>query len=123
HWGASASLLPPHLITEGDRSCAVCGVQEARWQFPLTYEHPSLGKRPFGLIALCLSATDDSPITRFNDAMLHALLERGVDKINLTLSQLGLQEELSRLSYEDALTGLKNRRFLDELLEREIQLA
>ena len=31
--------------------------------------------------------------------------------------------ELERLSYEDALTGLKNRRFFDEVFEREVALS
>lgn len=34
-----------------------------------------------------------------------------------------LREDFQRLSYEDALTGLKNRRYLDEALEREVSLA
>ncbi|WP_137169888.1 GGDEF domain-containing protein [Marinomonas sp. FW-1] len=48
------------------------------------------------------------------------LLERAVDKINMTLANLALREELQRFSYEDVLTKLKNRRFFTEVLEYEI---
>lgn len=41
----------------------------------------------------------------------------------MTLTSLKIRQDLQRLSYEDALSGLKNRRFLDEALAREVALA
>ncbi len=51
------------------------------------------------------------------------LLQRAVERINVVLANIALREELKRLSYEDDLTGLKNRRFLDEVLEHEVAAA
>ncbi|MFB8830416.1 GGDEF domain-containing protein [Azotobacter sp. CWF10] len=93
------------------------------WCFPLAFEHLRLGRRPLGLLALQVGDAELAIDAEFSHGTLHSLLERGVDRINLALSMLSLQEELGRFSYEDALTGLKNRRFLDELLAREIRLA
>lgn len=51
------------------------------------------------------------------------LLKRAVEKINITLANIALREELQRFSYEDELTGLKNRRFFSEVMEHEIAVA
>jgi diguanylate cyclase (GGDEF)-like protein len=51
------------------------------------------------------------------------LLKRAVEKINITLANIALREELQRFSYEDELTGLKNRRFFSEVIEYEIAAA
>ena len=51
------------------------------------------------------------------------LLKRTVEKINITLANIALREELQRFSYEDELTGLKNRRFFSEVMECEIAAA
>lgn len=51
------------------------------------------------------------------------LLHRAVDKISIVLANIALREELQRFSYEDDLTGLKNRRFLEDVLEHEVAIA
>lgn len=51
------------------------------------------------------------------------LLKRAVEKISMVLTNIALREELQRYSYEDDLTGLKNRRFLDDVLEYEVATA
>lgn len=51
------------------------------------------------------------------------LLKRAIEKINITLANISLREELQRFSYEDELTGLKNRRFFSEVMEHEITAA
>lgn len=51
------------------------------------------------------------------------LLKRAIEKINITLANIALREELQRFSYEDELTGLKNRRFFSEVMECEIAAA
>ena len=45
------------------------------------------------------------------------------ERLSMTLTSLKIRQDLQRLSYEDALSGLKNRRFLDEALAREVALA
>lgn len=56
-------------------------------------------------------------------AQLFLSLEQAMQKIAITLSTLELREELERMSYEDSLTGLKNRRFFEEILRHEVALA
>lgn len=51
------------------------------------------------------------------------LLQRGMEKISITLANIVLREELQRFSYEDELTGLKNRRFFSEVLDYEVSAA
>lgn len=93
------------------------------WPFRLHYEHPQLGDCDFGLLLVRAPAGEDD-----NDALDYRrlwwqMLGRAVEKINLSLSLLALQDELRVLSYQDGLTGLKNCRFLDEVLAREITVA
>lgn len=54
---------------------------------------------------------------------LESFLDRVVERLGVTLSSIHIREALQRLSFEDALTGLKNRRFFDESLPRELQRA
>jgi diguanylate cyclase (GGDEF)-like protein len=50
-------------------------------------------------------------------------LRQGIQKIGITISGINLREELQKYSYEDALTGLKNRRYFDQLFEHETAVA
>ncbi|MDL0431814.1 diguanylate cyclase [Marinobacter sp. TBZ242] len=59
----------------------------------------------------------------YGTARLIQALNQGVQKIGIALSSISLREELHRYSYEDALTGLKNRRYFDQLLEHESAVA
>ncbi|EIC22125.1 sensor domain-containing diguanylate cyclase [Thiorhodovibrio frisius] len=101
------------------------------WPFRLHYEHPQFGRTDFGLLLLRAPAGEASDQTSSKAGgelpeetlLWWRFLERAVEKINLSLSLLALQDELRVLSYEDGLTGLKNRRFLDEILSREIAVA
>lgn len=54
---------------------------------------------------------------------LKEFISRANQRLAVTLSSIKLREELQRFSFEDALTGLQNRRFFDEALIRDIQLA
>lgn len=56
-------------------------------------------------------------------ARLFQSLSQSVQKIGIALSSISLREELHKYSYEDALTGLKNRRYFDQLLEHESAVA
>jgi len=61
--------------------------------------------------------------SQFGAAKLFQTLSQGIQKIDVTISGISLREELQRYSYEDALTGLKNRRYFDQLLEHESAVA
>ncbi|MBW7472123.1 diguanylate cyclase [Marinobacter sp. F4218] len=50
-------------------------------------------------------------------------LDQAIQRIGITLSSIALREELQKFSYEDALTGLKNRRYFDQLFEHECAVA
>ena len=58
-----------------------------------------------------------------SDAPMDEFIHRILARLQVTLSSISLRENLQRMSFEDALTGLKNRRYFDEALEREQQLA
>ena len=60
-------------------------------------------------------APEHCPVSTFMQ-----LIQRAIDKISGTLTNIALREELQRFSYEDVLTNLKNRRFFTEFLEHEI---
>jgi diguanylate cyclase (GGDEF)-like protein len=57
------------------------------------------------------------------DAIPQALAEAVAEQISLCLGNLALRERLRELTITDPLTGLYNRRFVAELLAREIQRA
>jgi diguanylate cyclase (GGDEF)-like protein len=59
----------------------------------------------------------------FGSARFIATLEQASQRIGITLSSIALREELQKFSYEDALTGLKNRRYFDQLFEHECAVA
>lgn len=61
--------------------------------------------------------------TDYGAARLFQALTQALQKIGIALSSIGLREELHKYSYEDALTGLKNRRYFDQLLEHESAVA
>lgn len=61
--------------------------------------------------------------TDYGTARLFQALSQGVQKIGMALSSISLREELHKYSYEDALTGLKNRRYFDQLFEHESAVA
>lgn len=58
-----------------------------------------------------------------SDENLDALISRVKLRLGVTLSSIKLREELHRFSFEDALTGLRNRRYFDDALHRETQLS
>ena len=54
---------------------------------------------------------------------LSSFFMRTSERLSMSLSAIRLRQDLQRLSYEDGLTGLKNRRYMDTALNREISLA
>ncbi len=76
----------------------------------------SVRGEPLGLLHVGTSSGQDG--ASFEDLRLLALKVGGV--IELALSNLALQETLRAQAIRDPLTGLFNRRFLDESLAREL---
>ncbi|WP_409523307.1 GGDEF domain-containing protein [Nitrincola sp. MINF-07-Sa-05] len=77
------------------------------------------GDHPFAKVYLDLGSLPSDDSRRMTKAFLLRMSER----IGVTLTSINLRECLQQMSYEDALTGLKNRRHLDDSLKREIALA
>ena len=91
-------------------------------RYQLQYEQPKSGTQVLAIIWVDL--TDNrSRATELEPLTLETLIDRGVERINLTLSQLALKSALNRFSYEDGLTGLKNRRYLDQTLPELLETA
>ena len=63
--------------------------------------------------------TVGSPMTETQQSLLHSFVEH----IALPLSNLKLRDTLRQQSIHDALTGLYNRRYLDEMFPTEIERA
>ncbi len=53
-------------------------------------------------------------------AALDDSIERMTDQLSLSLTNIELRERLENMALRDGLTGLYNRRFLDEMLERDL---
>ncbi len=90
--------------------------------FFLRVESAHSGTVPEGVLLL------DRPefpatVQDYGMARVIAWLHQSVEKVGITLSGLALRAELQRFSYEDSLTGLKNRRYFDELFRHERQVS
>ncbi|WP_404418084.1 diguanylate cyclase [Marinospirillum sp.] len=90
------------------------------YQWFLTLEDIHLGAQTFAKIHL---NPDPSLTDQHQLEQLNSFMGRVAERLSMSLTSLKIRQNLQRLSYEDALTGLKNRRFMDEALEREIALA
>lgn len=89
----------------------------------LDVQSASEGVRVLGLLMVEIPADFASRGSDYGAARLFHALSHGLQRISITLSSLCLHEELQKYSYEDALTGLKNRRYFDQLLEHETAVA
>ncbi len=65
----------------------------------------------------------DAAGSEYGVARLFAVLNQAIQRIGITLSSISLREELQKFSYEDALTGLKNRRYFDQLYQHQCAVA
>ncbi|MCI0510597.1 diguanylate cyclase [Chromohalobacter marismortui] len=77
-------------------------------------------EEPLGVLHLHLAR---SPDQADNDASQAQSAQGVAEDIALSLSNVRLREQLEEASIRDALTGLYNRRFLDETLTRELARA
>jgi diguanylate cyclase (GGDEF)-like protein/PAS domain S-box-containing protein len=106
----------PHLVLAGD-STARCGhaegVKSTYLCVPILAQGEALGIVHF-------QATDQSPA--FADSELsHKTTFAG--QVGLSIANIRLREALRSQSVKDPLTGLYNRRYLEEMLDREIRRA
>ncbi|KPQ30522.1 MAG: Response regulator containing a CheY-like receiver domain and a GGDEF domain [Marinobacter excellens HL-55] len=91
--------------------------------FFLRVEPDQTGNRPSGVLLLSRPELPEA-LVEYGTARIVAWVFQSIEKMGITLSGLVLREQLQRFSYEDGLTGLKNRRHFDEFFrhEREVSL-
>jgi len=98
----------------------VGGAQLCFW---LNVESASEGLVTDGVVLLESDGLFDSAESEYGVARLFAVLNQAIQRIGITLSSISLREELQKFSYEDALTGLKNRRYFDQLFQHQCAVA
>jgi diguanylate cyclase (GGDEF)-like protein/PAS domain S-box-containing protein len=106
----------PHLVVAGDSTapCAhAAGVKNSYLCIPILAQGETLG-------ILHLQATDDVP--QLNSAEL-SFKTTFAGQVGLSIANIRLRAALRTQSVRDALTGLYNRRYLEEVLDREIRRA
>ena len=105
-----------HLVVEGD-STAPCphaaGVKNTYLCIPILAQGETLG-------ILHLQATDESPRLEASELSFKTTF---AGQVGLSIANIRLREALRTQSVRDALTGLYNRRYLEEVLEREVRRA
>jgi len=106
----------PHLVVEGD-STAPCahaeGVKNTYLCIPILAQGETLG-------ILHLQATAEVPQLEPDDLSIKTTF---AGQVGLSIANIRLREALRTQSVRDALTGLYNRRYLEEVLEREVRRA
>ncbi|MCU1303289.1 MAG: diguanylate cyclase with sensor [Candidatus Sulfotelmatobacter sp.] len=106
----------PHLVVAGD-STAPCthavGVKNTYLCIPILAQGETLG-------ILHIQATEGAPHIESSDLSLKTTF---AGQVGLSIANIRLREALRTQSVRDALTGLYNRRYLEEVLEREVRRA
>jgi diguanylate cyclase (GGDEF)-like protein/PAS domain S-box-containing protein len=106
----------PHLVVAGDPT-APCvhasGVKNTYLCIPILAQGEALG-------ILHFQATDEAPVMA--DAEL-SFKTTFAGQVGLSVANIRLREALRAQSIKDPLTGLYNRRYLTEMLDREIRRA
>jgi diguanylate cyclase (GGDEF)-like protein/PAS domain S-box-containing protein len=106
----------PHLVVAGDSTapCAhAAGMKDTYLCIPILAQGEALG-------ILHFQATDEFPLLQ--DAEL-PLKTTFAGQVGLSIANIRLREALRTQSIRDPLTGLYNRRYLTETLDREIRRA
>jgi len=106
----------PHLVLAGDSTapCAhAAGIKNTYLCIPILAQGETLGIVHF-------QATDEAPTL---DASELSFKTTFAGQVGLSLANIRLREALRTQSIRDALTGLYNRRYLEETLDREMRRA
>ncbi|KHL56909.1 diguanylate cyclase [Xanthomonas cannabis] len=129
HWGeplvqSAPHLLPeecwalrrgqPHVIDDLARDALCAHIEEPGGQTPITTACLPMSAQGTQLGFLFLSSPGPGPMPRLEIA------EAAAEQLSLALSNLRLRESLRQQSIRDALTGLYNRRYLEESLSHEL---
>lgn len=112
-WG-DARDFPANLDIEADSSLG-----NRHLMLRIQYDTP-LEQRKLEAILLLDFNEESALVGELSRNTLQLLFTRAIERINLTLSKVALQQLLNRFSYEDALTELHNRRYLDQMLTHEL---
>jgi diguanylate cyclase len=86
-----------------------------------TLEVPMIARGALYGLLICTAANDDRVRERFAAAIRAA--QAMADAMSLALSNIALREKLRTQSLRDPLTGLFNRRYMEDALERYISLG
>ncbi len=106
----------PHLVAAGDTSapCAhAAGVKCTYLCIPILAQGETLG-------ILHVQAMDQAPQLESGNISFQTTF---AGQLGLSIANIRLREALHAQSIRDPLTGLYNRRYLDEILERELRRA
>jgi diguanylate cyclase (GGDEF)-like protein/PAS domain S-box-containing protein len=106
----------PHLVVAGDSTapCAhAAGVKNTYLCVPILAQGETLG-------ILHVQATDEVPRLEASQLSFKTTF---AGQLGLSIANIRLREALRTQSVRDALTGLYNRRYLEEILEREVRRA
>jgi diguanylate cyclase (GGDEF)-like protein/PAS domain S-box-containing protein len=106
----------PHLVVAGDDTapCShAAGVSNTYLCVPVLAQGEAFG-------ILHFQATDESPTLADSELSLKTTF---ASHVGLSVANIRLREALRTQSIRDPLTGLYNRRYLNEMLEREIRRA
>lgn len=106
----------PHI--NAPQSATLCCMHELGWE--ATVEVPMMARgKVFGLLTFGIEGKD-----AFDRLMEVRRLGRALaDSVSLALSNIALRETLRTQSLRDPLTGLYNRRYMEDALDRYISLA
>ncbi len=106
----------PHLVVAGDPTapCAhAAGVKNTYLCIPILAQGEALG-------ILHFQATDEAPTLADSELSFKTTF---AGQVGLSVANIRLREALRTQSIKDPLTGLYNRRYLEEMLDREIRRA
>jgi diguanylate cyclase (GGDEF)-like protein/PAS domain S-box-containing protein len=106
----------PHLVLAGDGTARcehAAGVKNTYLCIPILAQGETLG-------ILHLQATDEEPQLNTTELSFKTTF---AGQVGLSIANIKLREALRTQSVRDALTGLYNRRYLEEVLEREVRRA
>lgn len=127
-WGDTSRVPPEQAIYIGPQDC---------WALRLGHSHNSNGSLAIRCNHLKSSATCCACVSIYGDGQVLGLLSLELDatvetqkrlqalvsRIGPGLSNLKLRESLKSLALRDGLTGLYNRRFLDDALQRLLSIV